>query len=87
MAALGYGTGDIGTPGAAGGMLFAPSAVPVPAAAWLFISGLLVVFSPTAIRKALVASATALPRITAKEGGSKWPPQPFQMFADESQTS
>ena len=84
LASLGYGSGDIGTPGTAGGMFLPPSPVPVPAAAWLFISGLLVVLSPTAIRKALGASANALPRITAKEGGSKWPMLPFQMSAVES---
>ncbi len=33
-----YGSGDIGTPGVAGA--FEPSPVPVPAAAWLFCSGL-----------------------------------------------
>lgn len=34
-----YGSGDIGTPGAAGSFI-PPAAVPVPAAAWLFGSGL-----------------------------------------------
>jgi len=36
---LTYGLGDIGTPGAAGS--FTPAPVPVPAAAWLFGSGLM----------------------------------------------
>lgn len=36
-----YGGSDIGTPGSAGSVNFAPSAVPVPAAIWLFGSGLL----------------------------------------------
>ena len=39
-AALTYGLGDIGTPGAAGSFTPAPSPVPVPAAVWLFGSGL-----------------------------------------------
>jgi hypothetical protein len=52
-ASLSYGVGDIGTPGIAGGMLLTPSAVPISATAWLFITGLLAVFSPTALRKAL----------------------------------
>ena len=38
-AAFNYGLGDVGTPGAAGS--FTPSAVPLPAAIWLFGSGLL----------------------------------------------
>jgi hypothetical protein len=53
LASLSYGSGDIGTPGVAGDMLLTPSAVPIPATAWLFIIGLLAVFSPTALRKAL----------------------------------
>jgi len=53
LASLSFGAGDIGTPGMAGGMLPAPSAVPLPATAWLFISGLMAVFSPTALRKVL----------------------------------
>ena len=35
-----YGLGDIGTPGAAGSFTPSPSAVPLPAAVWLFASGL-----------------------------------------------
>lgn len=49
LAALTYGAGDIGSPGAAG-VLQAPSAVPLPAAAWLFISALLALFAPRALR-------------------------------------
>ena len=36
-----FGDGDIGTPGFAGSYLPAVSAVPLPASAWLFVSGLL----------------------------------------------
>ena len=53
-----YGSGDIGTPGIAGDMLLTPSAVPIPATAWLFITGLLAVFSPTALHKALATRVT-----------------------------
>ena len=53
LASLTYGLGDIGTPGTAGSTSFAPSAVPVPAAAWLFISGLLALFSLTSARSPL----------------------------------
>jgi hypothetical protein len=42
LSALTYGLGDIGTPGAPGSHNLAPSAVPLPAAAWLFISGVIV---------------------------------------------
>jgi hypothetical protein len=98
MASLGYGAGDIGTPGAAGtasGMFFAssaapsaaPSAVPVPAAAWLFISGLLAIFSPTAIRKARGISASPILKVAARGGVSKCPGPPSQMFASESLSS
>ena len=80
LASLGYGAGDIGTPGAASGKLYAPSAVPVPAAAWLFISGLLAIFSPAAMRKARGISARPIRRISAKEGGSTWSAQPSQML-------
>jgi hypothetical protein len=52
LASLNYGTGDIGTPGEGAGMLFAPAAVPLPAAAWLFVSGLLTVFAAT-VRKSI----------------------------------
>ncbi|MCP4925818.1 MAG: lamin tail domain-containing protein, partial [Gammaproteobacteria bacterium] len=50
LASLSYGLGDIGTPGAAGGALPPPSAVPLPAAAWLFISAILAMLSPSAYR-------------------------------------
>jgi hypothetical protein len=40
-----YGLGDIGTPGSAGGALAPPSAVPLPAAAWLFITAILAILS------------------------------------------
>jgi hypothetical protein len=41
---LTYGVGDIGTPGALGSISLAPSAVPLPATAWLFITGILAIF-------------------------------------------
>lgn len=48
---LTYDTGDIGTPGTAGSVSFAPpAAVPVPAAIWLFFSGLLAVLLPRSIK-------------------------------------
>ncbi len=50
-----YGSGDIGTPGIAGDMLLKASAVPTPDTAWLFLSGLLAIFSPTTVRKSLAA--------------------------------
>jgi hypothetical protein len=94
MASLGYGAGDIGTPGAAGtagGMLFAslavPSTVPVPAAVWLFISGLLAIFSPTAIRKARGISAWPILKVAARGWVSKCPGPPSQMFASEGLSS
>jgi hypothetical protein len=42
FAGLTYGLGDIGTPGEHGSFSLAPSPVPLPAAAWLFITGVLV---------------------------------------------
>ena len=57
LASLTYGAGDIGTPGASASMLQAPSTVPIPAAAWLFISGLLTILAPTALRKARATPA------------------------------
>jgi hypothetical protein len=56
LASLSYGVGDIGTPGVAGGMFLAPSAVPIPAAAWLFFTGVLAIFSPTVLRKIVAFS-------------------------------
>ena len=56
MASLSYGPGDIGTPGAAGstglGLLPEPlpAVVPIPATVWLFVSGLLALFSLTSAR-------------------------------------
>ncbi len=44
LASLTYGIGDIGTPGASGSASFAPSAVPLPAAAWLFITAIIAIF-------------------------------------------
>ena len=44
LASLTYGIGDIGTPGAPGSSSLAPSAVPLPAAAWLFITAILAIF-------------------------------------------
>ena len=70
-----YGLGDIGTPGAAGGALVLPSAVPLPAAAWLFISGLLAVLAPSAFsrktRSVIPASSSVIPvrRTAANAGG------------------
>jgi hypothetical protein len=45
-----YGFGDIGTSGAAGSANLAPSKVPIPATVWLFVSGLLALFSLTSAR-------------------------------------
>jgi len=59
LASLTYGLGDIGTPGGPGGALAPPSAVPLPAAAWLFISGILAVLSPSAFRARSVVPAQA----------------------------
>jgi hypothetical protein len=59
LASLSYGAGDIGTPGSGGtGFLQTVSAVPLPAAAWLFASGLLAMLS-TARRRSLVAVTVA----------------------------
>ena len=75
LASLSYGSGDIGTPGAAGSVDFTPpstvplpAAVPIPAAAWLFFSGLLALFSfssrrsyPTSSRKRGSRNALSCP--------------------------
>jgi hypothetical protein len=59
MVSLSYGPGDIGSPGSGGtGFLQTVSAVPLPAAAWLFASGLLAMLS-TARRRSLVAVTVA----------------------------
>ncbi len=63
-ASLSYGLGDIGTPGTAGGALPPPSAVPLPAAVWLFISGILAVLSPGAFR-----SITAFRNVVPAQAG------------------
>jgi hypothetical protein len=78
MAALSYGAGDIGTPGEGAAMLFAPAAVPLPAAAWLFVSGLLAVFAPTVRRSissnpAVIPASLLIPVIPAPAGISKCP--------------
>ena len=57
LAALTYGGGDIGSPGTAG-VLSTPSAVPLPAAAWLFASALLALLAPR-IRKVIPPEARA----------------------------
>ena len=75
LASLTYGLGDVGTPGTAGGALTPPSAVPLPAAAWLFITGILATLIPTSLRtpsvvpahagtSKLVAAATTTPNPT-----------------------
>ena len=62
LASLSYGPGDIGTPGAAGSTNLGlspeplPAVVPIPAAAWLFISSLLALFSLTSARSPLPSS-------------------------------
>jgi hypothetical protein len=60
FASIGYDLGDIGTPGEAGSVSFDVSPVPLPAAAWLFVSGILAVLSPTILRrKGLQSQQTA----------------------------
>jgi hypothetical protein len=75
LAALTYGTGDIGTPGTAGSVSFAlPAAVPVPAAIWLFISGLLAVLLPRATNVIPMRRTAAFFNvIPAQAGTSKIP--------------
>ena len=51
LASLSYGLDDVGTPGAEGSTSLAVSAVPLPAAAWLFITGILAVLSPTVLSR------------------------------------
>ena len=64
MASLSYGPGDIGTPGAAGstglGLLPEPilAVVPIPATVWLFVSGLLALFSLTSARSSATPQNT-----------------------------
>ena len=82
LASLSYGSGDIGTPGAAGIMPQAPSAVPIPGTIWLFISGLFAVFSPTAAKSvASRFSAASIYRIVAKVAPSRWFPVSNSRFA------
>ena len=88
LASLSYGAGDIGTPGAAGVMLQAPSAVPIPGTVWLFISGLFAVFSPTAAKSvASRFSAASIHRIGAKVVPSQWFSVSNSRFAGEGLTS
>ncbi len=71
LASLGYGSGDIGTPGTAGSVNFTASVVPLPAAAWLFISGIIAVLSPAFLPKVIVASyrpPSSSPRISPESG-------------------
>ena len=56
-----YGLGDAGSPGSAGDFAPLPSAVPLPATAWLFCSGLLAL----AWRRLLAAAMRAAPGIAA----------------------
>ena len=71
LATLGYGSGDIGTPGAAGSASYGsspvtpPSAVPVPAAVWLFGSGLLALLPWTSMRKRKSGETSSLLNSTA----------------------
>jgi hypothetical protein len=51
LASLGYGAGDIGTPGTADGWPLTPSAVPIPAAVWLFLSGAIALLLPSRWRR------------------------------------
>jgi len=51
LASLSYGLGDVGTPGGEGSTSLAVSTVPLPAAAWLFITGILAVLSPTVLSR------------------------------------
>ena len=84
LASHSYGSGDIGTPGAVGSMLFALSAVPVPGTAGLFVSGLFAVFSPnTAKSVASHGSIASLHRIAAKVGPSQWSAVSNSRFAVE----
>ena len=58
LASLTYGGGDIGSPGAAGMITNAPSAVPLPAAAWLFASALLALVAPRVRRFAFLQAGS-----------------------------
>ncbi len=58
LAALTYGLGDIGTPGASGSVSLAPSVVPLPAAGWLFITAILALFKITPRRSSVISEST-----------------------------
>jgi hypothetical protein len=59
LASLGYGAGDIGTPGSgAAGLPPTVSSVPLPAAVWLFVSGLLAVLSTARQRRTFALALT-----------------------------
>ena len=71
LVALTYGLGDIGTPGAPGSTSLTPSAVPLPAAAWLFITGILAILSKAFVsrrcdapRSAVIPQPAVIPRST-----------------------
>lgn len=71
LAGLTYGLGDIGTPGSAGSFNLAPSAVPLPATAWLFITGILAMLkTATTKSKIFPANFKGIPtrRNAAKAG-------------------
>lgn len=71
LAGLTYGLGDIGTPGAPGSISLATSAVPLPAAGWLFISAILALLkiTPGSSRVIPVNSIAIPPRRTAAKAG------------------
>ena len=69
LASLTYGVGDIGTPGSASSTL-APSAVPLPAAAWLFITGLLALFAPRIRNVIAVKAGAQSDKVTPTKAGT-----------------
>lgn len=79
LASLVYGHGDIGTPGAPGSTSLAPSAVPLPATAWLFITGILALLKvvPVSCRVMPALSAVSLIRRIALQTESS---QPFDSY-------
>ncbi len=60
LASLNYGLGDIGTPGEAGSLRLAVSTVPLPATAWLFISGVLALLISTGLSQRSTASSQSI---------------------------
>ena len=73
-----YDTGDIDAPGRSSGVLQALPTVPLPAASWVFISGLLAVSTSMAI-KSISSAPPVNPLktvIPAQAGISKWPKFP-----------